>query len=169
MYLFGIATKPVKKGPMVPVEAGLVTKAGLEGNYYGFLRNTVKRDRQITVLSLGSWCDALTELGINIPWYMRRANLCVDGYRFQPNDVGKTIRIGRAELCITGECDPCKRMDEVHPGLMEALTPAFRAGVTCYVISPGLIRTGDPLIITATERKDHVSRSGRPRNTPERT
>ncbi len=144
MILHGIATKPVKKGPMVPVETGTITSTGLEGNYYGTIRNFAKPYRQVTVLSLDQWGLAMKELGTNIEWHMRRANLCISGYEFSPSDVGRTICVGDAAmLYIMGECDPCRRMDEVHAGLMKALMPEFRAGVICQVRRQGWIRVGD--------------------------
>lgn len=149
MILYGIAVKPVKKGPMEPRDHGLVTSAGLEGNYYGSPRNLVRPDRQITVISLTQWQEAMKELGGSpLPWYMRRANLCVTGYSFGRNDVGKALSIlGMVYLEITGETVPCKRMNEILPGLQGALAPSWRGGVTCRVVAGGKIRIGDSITI----------------------
>lgn len=144
MILYGIATKPEKRGPMNPVDRGQITSVGLEGNYYGALHNFAQNNRQITVISLDQWREAMRELNANIPWYMRRANLCVTDYSFGPDDVGKILFIGsNIRLEITRETDPCKRMDEILPGLHAALTPSWRGGVCCRVIEGGMIHTGD--------------------------
>lgn len=145
MILYGIATKPEKRGPMRPVEQGLITSVGLEGNYYSSLHNFAQSKRQITVISLDQWREAtIEELNASIPWFMRRANLCVAGHHFGPNDVGKTLFVGSCvRLEVTGETDPCKRMDEIFPGLQAALTPSWRGGVCCRVIEGGLIHTGN--------------------------
>ena len=152
MILYGIAVKPVKKGPMHPTSNGLITSTGLDGNYYSKLRDFIKSKRQITVISLRQWNEALDELGVRdfttYPWYLRRANLCVTSRYFMPSDVGKQLSIGPNVLLeITGETAPCSRMDEVLPGLKWALTPKWRGGVTCRVIRGGEIYVGNRISI----------------------
>lgn len=148
MVLHGIAMKPVKKGPMVPALSGFITSTGLDGNYYGALRNFAQSHRQVTVISLEQWNEALSELNADIPWFMRRANLCVTGHNFGPDDVGKLLAIGQSAILeITGETNPCKRMEEILPGLKAALTPSWRAGVTCRVREVGPIRAEDAVTL----------------------
>jgi hypothetical protein len=43
-------------------------------------------------------------------------------------------------------------MDEVHPGLREALKPDCRAGVYGTVTRPGWIRIGDPILRIASAK-----------------
>ena len=59
--------------------------------------------------------------------------------------MGKILRIGDAELVVTGETDPCSRMDEQQRGLTTALTPQWRGGISCDVIKPGAIKIGDQI------------------------
>lgn len=144
MIVFGIAGKPVKKAPMHLMEACQITSAGLTGDYYGSLRSSLRSSRQVSVLSLPQWREALEEIGTDVPWWMRRASLCLTEHRFSAGDVGKVLTIGNTvRLLITGECDPCKRMDDVFPGLQKALRPSWRGGVTCRVVRPGMLRVGD--------------------------
>lgn len=145
MYLYGIAIKPVKRGPMYLMESGRILAEGLEGNYYSALRNILRSSRQVTAMSLQQWGNAIEEIGnIDLHWSSRRANLCIRGHDFGPDDVGKELLIGgSAVLEITGETDPCKRMDEVFPGLQAALRPSWRGGVTCRVLHSGGISLGD--------------------------
>ncbi len=148
MNLAGIALRTAKRAPMETRQHGKILSYGLDGNYFSTLNKVLKSDRQITALALPQWEDAGRELRTFIAWQFRRANLCITEHRFCQEDVGKRIFIGkRAQLLITGECDPCKRMEEVHTGLMQALSPSWRGGVTCRVIQPGDISVGDPVRI----------------------
>jgi len=135
--LCGIAIKRVKKGELELVTRASITKEdGLEGDCRG--KGGLMRKRQVTVISFHQWAAACNEIGTSLPWTARRAGLCVSGYEFGPSDVGKRIAIpGGALLEITGETDPCPRMDAVHPGLQAALKPDWRGGVTCRVLEPG--------------------------------
>jgi MOSC domain-containing protein YiiM len=72
----------------------------------------------------------------------------ISGYQFSAADVGKVIQIGDdLQLIITGETDPCKKMEQAYSGLEQALTPNWRGGVTCKVIASGLIQQDDIVTI----------------------
>ena len=55
----------------------------------------------------------------------------------------QVLHIGPVRLAITGETDPCERMDMQHQGLRKTLTPAWR-GVTCFVVGEGTIQVEVP-------------------------
>ena len=103
--------------------------------------------RQVTVLSLESWLIACAELGAELPWTTRRANILISGITFSAEDVGKILQIGDVCLQITVETDPCNRMDKQHQGLTAALTPEWRAGVCCRVLSGGQIQINDQVLL----------------------
>lgn len=130
-------TKP--KAPMT--ETGHVQISCEQGLLPDFRGKPGKR--QVTLLSLQSWLDVCDELGAQLPWTFRRANLLVDGLRFSADDVGRIIRIGDVELQVMLETDPCPRMDAQHQGLTAALVPDWRAGVCCKVIRGGVVQVGD--------------------------
>ena len=111
---------------------------GIENDYRGHPHN-----RQVTVLSVEDWQRACDELELNLHWTTRRANLLVEDISFGPACVGDIIQIGDLRLQITRETDPCHRMEEAKPGLMTALTPDWRGGACCRVISGGAIAVGD--------------------------
>lgn len=99
--------------------------------------------RQVTVISAGSWRDACSDLDTQLDWSTRRANLLVDGIDLRESK-GKVLHIGEdVELLVTGELDPCGRMDEACPGLRKALIPHWRGGVTCRVLVAGNVRLGN--------------------------
>jgi len=133
-----IARKEKSRAPMEELDAAFVTtEAGVEGDYRGN-----PDDRQVTVVTRESWQAACAEMGKEIPWTTRRANILIEGLRVE-GKLGKTIRIGDLALQITGETDPCSRMEEQVAGLRQALTPDWRGGVTCRVASSGRIAVGD--------------------------
>jgi len=139
--LVAIAYKIVKRGPMKEVLCANVTQhSGVEKDVFGR-----PGKRQVTVLSLQQWQTACKSINANLVWTIRRANLLVDGLSFSSADVGKQLHIGDLSLEITGETDPCKKMEMAHPGLELALTPDWRGGVTCRVLNDAMIHLGDPV------------------------
>lgn len=137
--LLGIAYRDASRQPMRELHSGYLSRAGgVEGDFRGR-----KGPRQVTVLCSEQWQAACAELGVELPWTTRRANLLVSGLALGSPDVGRTLRVGAALLRITRETDPCRRMDEQHEGLRRALTPDWRGGVCCEVIGDGEIALGD--------------------------
>lgn len=143
MFVFALATKPKKKGLMEPVSCVRIGIAeGIVGDCRG--HGGLFRNRQVTVISLQQWEKACHEVGHQLSWYFRRANICISGHLFTPEDVHKRLVFqGGVILEITGEAKPCGRMDEVYPGLKAALELSWRGGVTCRVIEAGSIENGD--------------------------
>ena len=115
----------------------VTTEAGLDGDF----RDRSER-RQVTVLAEEGWRAACAELGVELNWILRRTNLLVSGVAL-PQTPGACLNVGPLTLEVTGETDPCQRMDEQHQGLKDALSPDWRGGVTCRVVSAGEIRLGD--------------------------
>ncbi|MBV1917715.1 MAG: MOSC domain-containing protein, partial [Sphingomonadaceae bacterium] len=120
---------------------------GLHGNCRGKLVNGKQPRRQVSLIEAESWTEAMAQLGLAgdkaLPWSARRANLLVEGQNL-PREPGKIIAIGSSlRIEMTMECDPCSRMEEIQPGLMEALGPEWRGGVLGIVISDGEIAVGD--------------------------
>ncbi len=144
----GIAIKRESRASMEVFQSRYISlQNGLEDDHKGrrTLINTGRR--QITVISLEQWDEVCAELGIDLPWHTRRANICVSGRVFGPSDVFDKNRIlifsNDPILEITGETKPCSRMDEIHPGLRDALSKNWRGGVTCRVVNGGPIQVGD--------------------------
>ena len=135
--LQGIAVRDASRAPMKEQQTVEVTLThGIVQDYRG------TGLRQVTLLDLGRWQAVLTELGIDLPWYTRRANLLIAGIDLQAT-VGRRVQIGACRLAIGGETDPCARMDEIHPGLRRVLTPHMRGGVWGKVLQGGQLHVGD--------------------------
>lgn len=107
------------------------------------LRGDRKRSpgRQVTLLAREGWEAACAELGHSLPPSYRRANLLVSGVDLELA-IGCYLQIGDVWLRVRAEADPCGRMDQMHPGLFQALVPDFRAGVLATVEQGGLLQVG---------------------------
>ncbi len=114
----------------------------IEKGITGDLRGS-QAGRQITILCESAWQNTCDAVNTELPWTTRRANLLVDGVEFGEGDIGKTIRISEVRLEITQETYPCSLMDKQHQELRDALTPNWRGGVCCNVLSAGSIQVGD--------------------------
>ncbi|MBL8199917.1 MAG: hypothetical protein JNK40_03005 [Chromatiales bacterium] len=136
--VLGIARRAVKRGPMLLLESAEVSRsAGVAGDTRGR-----PGPRQVTVLSAGAWVEACAIAGTDLPWLARRANILVDGFDLR-HAAGAVLYLGDdVELLVTGELDPCTRMDAAAPGLRLALVDDWRGGVTCRVRRGGLLTVG---------------------------
>jgi len=136
--VIAIAYREKPRAPMQTVlQSEITLEAGLSGDCRGRARG-----RQVTVLTEEGWQAACAELGEELPWTTRRANLLVRGVDLNGR-VGTLLKIGEAELVITDECAPCSVMEKARKGLRRALMPGWRAGATCRVVRAGQVRVGD--------------------------
>jgi MOSC domain-containing protein YiiM len=105
--------------------------------------------RQITILDQAAWDAARQELGRpDLSWLLRRANLLVSGLDLRES-TGRRLRIGPVLLEITGETDPCVKIDRPTPGLMQVLIPDWRGGVTARVREGGRVEAGMVVVFEA--------------------
>ncbi len=133
----GIAVRDASRAPMKEQQQVEVTLAhGIVQDYRG------TGLRQVTFLDVGQWQEVLDELGIELPWYTRRANVLIEGITL-PATVGRRLQVGACRFAIGGETTPCERMDELQPGLRRILVPALRGGVWGKVLQGGALRVGD--------------------------
>jgi MOSC domain-containing protein YiiM len=115
----------------------VTAEAGVAGDFRG-----APGPRQVTILFEADWRAACAELNLTAPWTTRRANLLIAGLA-NPQAAGGVLAIGPVRLAITGETDPCGRMEQQISGLRGALTPAWRGGLTASVLVGGVLRVGD--------------------------
>src|SRR5258705_3966786 len=98
--------------------------------------------RQVTLIDLDGWRQLMDTFGADLDTSARRANLVVEGLDLFDSQ-GRTLRIGTAGLFIRGETRPCERMDEVLPGLQNAMRERWGGGVFAEVLDGGKISVGD--------------------------
>jgi len=142
----GIARHSKSRAPIEELSTALITlESGVEGDCHG-----EPGPSQITVVAEESWKAATAELGCDLSWTLRRANLLIRGIDLF-NRTGMLLHIGETVLEITGENEPCWLMDKQHRGLRKALAPQWRAGVACRVIKGGEVKIGDRAALVERE------------------
>jgi len=150
--LVAIARRGAVRAAMEEIAEGVISvDGGLEGDHKGpkFPR------RRITVLAREDWEAALADLRaadgspVRLPWTTRRANLFVEGVCL-PRARGAILRVGPVALEVTYPTQPCSRMEEAYRGLLKALHPAWRGGVTCQVNAGGAVRIGDAVEVLSS-------------------
>ena len=123
-------------------QAQVTVAQGIHGDFRGSLKPG-RNKRQVTLMAAEGWHDALRELDASVSWEQRRVNLLVEGLRLEDSKGAHIIFESGLVLEVTGECEPCSRMEEVASGRKAVLLPHWRGGVTTIVIEGGPIRAGD--------------------------
>jgi MOSC domain-containing protein YiiM len=122
---------------MDPVEAAdLVAGSGIAGN-----ANQGGR-RQVTILEREAWDGLMNRFESSLSPSRRRANLLVTGISLVETH-GRTLQIGSCRILINGETKPCEMIEELLPGLKDAMYPEWRGGAFGEVLNDGTISVGD--------------------------
>jgi MOSC domain-containing protein YiiM len=134
----GIARHAASRAPIEALDwVPISMEAGVDGDCHG-----EPGPRQVTVVSEEAWKEAIAELGSDLSWTLRRANLLLRGIDLR-DSVGARLSCKEVILEICEENPPCFVMDRQHRGLRKALRPDWRAGVACRVVRGGTVRIGD--------------------------
>lgn len=79
-----------------------------------------------------------------------KENIATRGISLDSLQHKQRLRIGSVLLEITKPCAPCDRMEEIRPGLKEALRG--QRGVLARIVEGGTISVGDPLVLEGPAR-----------------
>ncbi|HVN09312.1 MAG TPA: MOSC domain-containing protein [Patescibacteria group bacterium] len=100
--------------------------------------------RQILLMD----AETLGELGLH-PGEIKE-NITTRGLDVRRLRPGQRLRIGEALVEITVPCGPCKRLEEIRPGLKQEMRG--RRGILCRVVEGGRVRAGDSIVALDYER-----------------
>jgi MOSC domain-containing protein YiiM len=136
--LVSVNTNDNKEFRKLPRKEGhLVANFGLQGD-----RHAGRPRRQVSILN----AETVTELaarGMPVEPGILGENITVEGVPVMELENGARLRIGEAELEITGDRPACKEMLEIHADALKAMVG--RAGKMARVVRGGTVRPGDPI------------------------
>ena len=137
-----IGARPRRGEPMrAAAEAMLEAERGLVGDRYGNPGGA----RQLTLIAAESLAAIASHLGRDaVAAESLRRNVVVRGLNLVALK-GRRVRIGAALLEVSGECDPCSRMEEVL-GVGGYNAMRGLGGITARVVEGGPIRVGDAVV-----------------------
>jgi MOSC domain-containing protein YiiM len=157
-HLVSVNTSAEKQFRKLPrTEARLVANFGLEGD-----RHAGRPERQVSILNAET-VDELARAGMPVEPGILGENITVEGVAVMDLHDGARLRIGQAELEITGDRPACREMLEIHADALKAMVG--RAGKMARVVTGGTVRPGDPIELLPTadaHARDlqHTSRAG---------
>ena len=117
--------------PMKEVaQANFITGLGMQGDRH--LRSDgLRAKRQVLIMDV----ETLNHFGLE-PGQVRE-NVTLEGLDLSTISAGDRVSLGAdVVLEITGDCEPCARMDEIRPGLKEEIDG--KRGVLAFVEKGGV-------------------------------
>jgi MOSC domain-containing protein YiiM len=136
--LVSINTNADKEFRKLPRPEGhLITDFGLEGD-----RHAGRELRQVSILNAETVSE-LARAGMPVEPGALGENITVEGMPVMQLDDGARLRIGEAELEITGDRPACRELLEVHKDALKAMVG--RTGKMARVVRGGTVRPGDPI------------------------
>ena len=99
--------------------------------------------------------ETLEEFGL-VPGRVKE-NITTRGIKLEELSMGQQIRIGKALLEITKECEPCHQMDAIRQGLQHALRG--RRGILCCVVKSGKIRREDTIEFVSHASAEQIQKN----------
>ena len=135
-----IGLRPARRSDLLSVAEAQISDDGLQGDH------ARPGKRAVTLMQSGHLAAIGEFLGqAPVRAEALRRNLLVEGINLNALK-GRHIRIGTAQLYITGICAPCSRMEEAFgPGGYSAVRG--HGGWCAEVVVPGTVRIGDPVAV----------------------
>ena len=130
------------RDPMKEVsDANFITGLGMEADRH--LRSDGRRsNRQVLIMD----SETLSHFDL-LPGQVRE-NVTVAGLDFSSISAGDKVSLGGDVILeITGDCEPCARMDELRPGLKDEIDG--KRGLLAFVEKGGLVSVGAEVGVNA--------------------
>ena len=130
------------RDPMKEVnDANFITGQGMEGDRH--LRSDGRRsNRQVVIM------DSETLRHFDLLPGQVRENVTVAGLDFSSISAGDKVSLGGDVILeITGDCEPCARMDELRPGLKDEIDG--KRGLLAFVEKGGVVSVGAEVGVNA--------------------
>ncbi|MEC9438270.1 MAG: MOSC domain-containing protein [Chloroflexota bacterium] len=130
------------RDPMKEVnDANFITGQGMEGDRH--LRSDGRRsNRQVLIMD----SETLSHFDL-LPGQVRE-NVTVAGLDFSSISAGDKVSLGGDVILeITGDCEPCARLDELRPGLKDEIDG--KRGLLAFVEKGGLVSVGAEVGVNA--------------------
>src|SRR5215472_17749872 len=145
--LVSINANAVKEFRKVPqAEGHLIANFGLEGD-----RHAGRELRQVSILNAETVAE-LAEAGMPVKPGVLGENITVEGVAVMQLGDGVRLRIGEAELEITGDRPACRELLGVHSDALKAMVG--RTGKMARVVRGGTVRPGDPVELIGGQAGD---------------
>jgi len=122
-------------------DANFITGQGMEGDRH--LRSDGRRsNRQVLIM------DSETLSHFDLSAGQVRENVTVAGLDFSSISAGDKVSLGGDVILeITGDCEPCARMDELRPGLKDEIDG--KRGLLAFVEKGGVVSVGAEVGVNA--------------------
>lgn len=125
-------------------------ETGLEGDYYS---QKPAKNRQVTLISCLDLDRLRDRLNLSEPIRpdQTRRNLLIEwndqDEMWSKLSKGDQLCFGDCgvELEVTGNCDPCFKMNTIHPKMEETMKSLEAFGLCCQIIKGGTISVGDAI------------------------
>jgi len=124
-------------------QAELVADFGVQGD-----RHAGRPERQVSILDAETVAE-LAGRGMPVSPGVLGENITVEGVPVMQLPEGARLRIGNAELEITGDRPACREMLDVHADALRAMVG--RSGKMARVVRGGTVRPGDPIEVLGVE------------------
>jgi MOSC domain-containing protein YiiM len=136
--LVSVNVNPDKEFRKVPRSEGrLIADFGLEGD-----RHAGRPRRQVSILNAETVSE-LAGAGMPVEPGVLGENITIEGVPVMELEDGVRLRVGEAELEITGDRPACRELLGVHKNALKALVG--RTGKMARVVRGGTVRPGDPI------------------------
>jgi MOSC domain-containing protein YiiM len=146
----GLYIAPDKGAPMrTLVEVRAVPGRGLEGDRYflgaGTFTGDQRRDSEVTLMALEDLLAMEEETGVKLSPGDVRRNVVTEGAELQAL-VGREFRLGTVRLHATRISEPCRHLATLTDGrILKGL--AHRSGLQAQILTEGVIRLGDAVVV----------------------